>query len=44
MLRNVITTGKKQHMVSMNDSVNKLLEDGLIDEDTAKSILVNYQI
>ena len=44
MLRNVITTGKKQHMISMNDSVNKLLENGMIDEDTAKSILVNYQI
>jgi twitching motility protein PilT len=42
-LRSVIETGKKKGMVTMVESVTALLEQGIISEDIAKSVLVNYQ-
>jgi len=43
LLRNVITSGRKHNMITMNDSVNQLLEDGLVTQDAAAGILVNYR-
>jgi len=42
LLRTVISTGKKFGMTAMAESVSELLEQGLISEDAAKSVLVNY--
>ena len=42
-LRSVIETGKKHGMITMTESVNTLLEQGIISEDVAKSILANYK-
>ena len=42
MLRTVISTGKKQGMCLMAESVQNLLEEGVVTEDTAKKILSNY--
>ncbi len=41
-LRNVIDTGKKHGMCTMSDSIKSLLEQKLISQDTAYSILSNY--
>jgi twitching motility protein PilT len=41
-LRNIIATSGKQGMVTMRNSVNKLLEDGRITQDQALSVLANY--
>jgi len=42
-LRTVIETGKKHGMITMSESVNDLLEAGIISEGVAKSILANYK-
>ncbi|MHC4631937.1 MAG: type IV pilus twitching motility protein PilT [Planctomycetota bacterium] len=42
-LRTVIETGKKHGMITMSESVNALLEAGIINEAVAKSILANYE-
>ena len=42
-LRTVIETGKKHGMITMSESVNDLLETGIISEGVAKSILANYK-
>jgi len=42
-LRSVIETGKKHGMVTMVESVNVLLEAGIITEGAAKSVLANYE-
>ncbi len=42
-LRTVIETGKKHGMITMSESVNDLLEAGIISEGVAKSILANYE-
>ena len=42
-LRSVIETGKKHGMVTMEDSINSLLEQKLITKGVAESILVNYR-
>ncbi len=42
-LRSIIETGKKHGMMTMTESVNTLLEDGIISEGVAKSVLVNYK-
>jgi len=42
-LRSVIETGKKHGMITMAESVNSLLEAGIISKGAAKSILVNYK-
>jgi twitching motility protein PilT len=42
-LRSVIETGKKQGMLTMEESINALLEQKIITEGVAKSILVNYK-
>lgn len=42
-LRSIIETGKKQGMITMEDSLSSLLETKLVSEDIAKSILVNYK-
>lgn len=42
LLRSVLTTGKKYGMCTMVKSVGELLDAGLITEDVAKSVLVNY--
>ena len=42
-LRSVIETGKKHGMVTMAESVTALLEQDIISEDVAKSILANYK-
>ena len=41
-LRTVISTGKRYGMCAMSESVQALLDEGVITEDTAKSVLVNY--
>jgi len=41
-LRDVITTGKKEGMQSMVDSINQLVEDDVISTDTARAVLRNY--
>ncbi len=43
MLRNVIHTGGRHGMVTMKQSVTDLLEKGLVAQDVADSILMNYQ-
>lgn len=42
-LRSVIETGKKHGMVTMVESVNALVKDGVISEAVAKAVLVNYK-
>jgi len=42
-LRSIIETGKKYGMVTMSESVNDLLDGGVINEGVAKSILANYK-
>jgi twitching motility protein PilT len=42
-LRSVIETGKKLGMITMEESVNTLLEKKIISEGVAKSILANYK-
>jgi twitching motility protein PilT len=42
-LRSVIETGKKYGMITMAESVNILLEGGMIKEGVAKTILANYK-
>jgi len=42
-LRSIIETGKKHGMITMSESVNTLLEGGIISEGVAKSVLVNYK-
>ncbi len=42
-LRSIIETGKKYGMITMTESVNILLEAGIISEGAAKSVLVNYK-
>jgi Tfp pilus assembly pilus retraction ATPase PilT len=41
-LRAVLTTGKRHGMCTMSESVGGLLDEGLITEDVAKSVLINY--
>ena len=41
-LRTVISTGRKYGMCAMSESVQALLDEGVITEDTAKSVLINY--
>ena len=43
LLRNVITSGRKHNMINMVDGVHHLLEEGVITEDAANGILVNYR-
>ncbi len=42
-LRTVIETGKKHGMITMSESINAILEAGIISEGVAKSILANYE-
>ncbi len=42
-LRSVIETGKKHQMVTMVESINTLLNDGIISEGIAKNVLSNYE-
>ena len=42
-LRSIIETGKKYGMITMTESVNILLEAGIISEGAAKSVLINYK-
>lgn len=42
LLRNLIHTGSRYGMVSMRHSINELLEQGMISQDVADSVLVNY--
>jgi twitching motility protein PilT len=42
-LRSIIETGKKHGMVTMAESINTLLEGGIISEGVAKSVLPNYK-
>jgi twitching motility protein PilT len=42
LLRNVIATGSRYGMVTMRDSVQRLLEAGEISEKVAESVLPNY--
>ncbi|HUW20389.1 MAG TPA: PilT/PilU family type 4a pilus ATPase [Sedimentisphaerales bacterium] len=42
-LRSVIETGKKHGMITMVESINALLEGGIISEGVAKSVLANYE-
>ena len=41
-LRTVISTGKKYGMCTMAESVQGLLDEGVITKDAAKSVLANY--
>jgi len=41
-LRNIVTTGARHGMVTMNQSVDLLLQEKIISEDVANSVLVNY--
>ena len=41
-LRTVIATGKKFGMCTMSESVNGLVDEGIITEQAGKSVLVNY--
>ena len=43
MLRTVISTGKRHGMCLMAESVQKLLDEGVISEETAKKIMTNYR-
>lgn len=42
LLRTVISTGKKFGMITMEESINNLVEQGLVKEEAAKSVLINY--
>jgi twitching motility protein PilT len=42
-LRNVITTGKKFGMISMQTSLQKLVDDGIISAETMSDVMVNYK-
>ena len=42
-LRSVIETGKKHGMVTMQESIGELLDNGVISEGVAKSVLANYK-
>ncbi len=42
-LRNVITTGKKFGMVSMQSSLQALVDEGAITPETMQDVLVNYK-
>lgn len=41
-LKTIISTGAKFGMVTMKQSITRLLEEGLITEELAQNILVNY--
>jgi twitching motility protein PilT len=41
-LRTVITTGKKFGMHTMSESVNNLIDEGIITKQAGASVLVNY--
>jgi twitching motility protein PilT len=41
-LRTVIATGRKFGMCAMAESIQAMLDEGIITEDTAKSVMVNY--
>lgn len=42
-LRSVIETGKKHGMVTMEESINSLLQQKIITEGVARSVLANYK-
>ena len=42
-LRNVITTGKKYGMVSMQTSLQNLVDEGAITQETMNDVMVNYK-
>jgi twitching motility protein PilT len=42
-LRNVISTGKKVGMVPMSVSIQNLLDEGAITEETAADVMANYK-
>jgi twitching motility protein PilT len=42
-LRNVITTGKKFGMISMQNSLQKLVDEGAITPETMNDVMVNYR-
>jgi len=42
MLRNIIHTGGQHGMITMRQSVNELLDEGLISAEVAENVLVNY--
>jgi twitching motility protein PilT len=42
-LRSIIETGKKHGMITMEESINSLLEQKIITEGIAKNVLVNYK-
>ena len=42
-LRNVITTGKKFGMISMQTSLQKLVDEGAITPETMSDVMVNYK-
>ncbi len=42
-LRNVITTGKKFGMVSMQSSLQSLVDEGAITQETMNDVMVNYK-
>jgi twitching motility protein PilT len=42
-LRNVITTGKKFGMISMQTSLQKLVDEGAITPETMADVMVNYR-
>jgi twitching motility protein PilT len=41
-LRDIITTGKNVGMSTMNSSINRLLEEGVISAEVAEGVLRNY--
>ena len=41
-LRNVITTGSKFGMISMDQSINGLLAEGAISPEVAAAVMTNY--
>ena len=41
-LKTIMTTGAKFGMMTMKQSIDRLLEEGVISEDVARSVLVNY--
>ena len=42
MLRNIMHTGSQHGMITMRQSVNELLDKGLISAEVAENVLVNY--
>jgi twitching motility protein PilT len=42
LLRGVMETGKKHGMLTMQESIEKFQEEGIISEDIAKNILTSY--